>query len=91
MTTAGVPRLPDWADLYRLALIELDPAKLKQRVSDARSAILDRIQETLPKPAHYDERQQLSDALYGLRVIQLEYERRVEQYGEPRMTARKSA
>lgn len=75
---------PDWTELYRLAFNELDPTKLEQRVADARNAILDRIQETIAKPSHYNERQQLSDALNGLRVLQQEYERRVQRYGEPR-------
>ena len=84
MTTDGVPRPPDWKDLYQLAVIELDPAKLSHRVSDARNAILDRIQETISVASHYQERQELADALNGLRVLQLQYDRRVRQYGEPR-------
>ena len=84
MTTDGVFRTPDWKDLYQLALIELDPANLSHRISDARNAILDRIQETLTTPSHYAERQELSDALNGLRVLHQEYQRRVQQYGEPR-------
>jgi len=84
MTTDGVPRAPDWKELYQLAVIELDPAKLSHRVSDARNAILDRIQETISVAAHYQERQELADALNGLRVLRQEYERRVQQYGEPR-------
>ena len=83
MTTAGVSRTPDWKDLYQLAVIELDPAKLSHRISDARNAILDRIQETISL-AHYQERQELTDALNGLRVLQLQYDLRVQQYGEPR-------
>ncbi len=65
-------------------MIELDPAKLQQRVADARNAILDRIEETHTKPFPYDERQQLTDALNGLRVIQQEYESRIQRHGDPR-------
>jgi hypothetical protein len=83
MTTDGVPRAPDWKELYQLAVIELDPAKLSHRVSDARNAILDRIQETISVASHYQERQELADALNGLRVLRQEYERRVRQYGQP--------
>jgi hypothetical protein len=68
-----------------------DPAKLLRRISDARNSVLDRIQETLWKPAHYNERQELSDALNGLRTVQQEYERRIQQFGEPRTSLRKSA
>jgi hypothetical protein len=78
------PRPPDWTELYQLAVTELDPAKLQQRVADARNAILDRIEETHTKPFPYDERQQLTDALNGLRVIQPKYESRMQSYGKPR-------
>jgi hypothetical protein len=83
MTSAGVPP-PDWKDLYQLAVIELDPAKLPQRISDARDAILTRITENGTKPNSYHEHQELSDAINELRVLQEEYKRRVQQYGEPR-------
>src|SRR5437667_12467249 len=89
MTTVGTPRPPDWKDLYQLAVIELDPAKLSHRISDARNAILDRIQETISVAAHYRERQELTDALNGLRLLRQEYERRVQQFGEPRTLRRK--
>ncbi len=82
-TDSAIPQL-DWKALYQLAVTEQDPAKLSQRISDARSVILDRIQETLATPSHYLERQELSDALNGLRVLRQEYDRRVQQYGEPR-------
>jgi hypothetical protein len=91
MTTAGTPSPPDWKELYRLAATETDPAKLLRRISDARNSVLDRIQETLWKPAHYNERQELSNALNGLRTVQQEYERRIQQFGVPRTSLRKSA
>ena len=84
MTAAGVPRPPDWTELYQLAVLELDPTRLTQRISDARNAIVDRVEETHTKPLPYEERQQLTDALNGLRVLQLEGDRRVLQYGELR-------
>jgi len=84
MTAAGASRPPDWTELYQLALLELDFTRLAQRIYDARNAILDRIEETNTKPFPYDERQQLTDALNGLRVIQLERESRMQKYGEPR-------
>jgi len=90
MTIDGVPRAPDWKELYQLAVIELDPAKLSHRVSDARNAILDRIQETISVASHYQERQELADALNGLRVLRQEYEHRVQQFGEPRTLRRKA-
>ncbi len=90
MSIDGVPRAPDWKELYQLAVIELDPAKLSHRVSDARNAILDRIQETISVASHYQERQELADALNGLRVLRQEYEHRVQQFGEPRTLWRKA-
>jgi hypothetical protein len=79
MTTAGIPRTPDWKDLYQLAVIELDPAKLSHRISDARNAILDRIQDTISRATPYQKCQELTDALNGLRVLRQEYEHRVQQ------------
>ena len=84
MTINAAPHPPDWQELYTFAMIEPNPVKLPQRIADARNAILDRIQETITKPSNYNERQQLNDALNGLRVLRQEYERRVQQYGEPR-------
>ncbi len=91
MTTGGVFRTPDWKVLYQLALIELDPANLSHRISDARNAILDRIQETISVAAHYQERQELTDALSGLRGLQQEYAQRVQQFGEPRTLPERKA
>jgi len=50
MTTAGTPGPPDWKQLYQLAFVELDPVKLPQRISDARTAILNRIEDSLKNP-----------------------------------------
>src|SRR5438128_2525405 len=57
MNTNAAARVPDWKNLYQLAVMEPDPAKLSQRIVDARSVILDRIQETLTTSSHYSERQ----------------------------------
>ncbi len=73
----GPPRLHDWTKLYQLAVVETDPERLPHRVSDARNAILDRIEETHTKPRANQERQQLTDALNALRIIQLDYESRI--------------
>jgi hypothetical protein len=84
MHSDGNPRPADWTELYQLAVLESDPTRLPQRISEARNAILDRIEETLAKPYPYQERQQLTDALNGLRAVQQEYEGRIRRYGEPR-------
>ena len=61
--------------------MELDPAKLRHRITEARDAILDRVEDSLTKHGDYKEHQELTDALNGLRVLRQEYERRARQYG----------
>ena len=89
MVTNGVPRLPDWKELYELAVMELDTVKLPQRITDARNAILDRAEETFAKRGNYHESQELTDALNGLRVMQREYERREWENGQHGVGMRK--
>jgi hypothetical protein len=76
MTTTGTN---DWKKFYRLAVIEIDSAKLPSRISDARKSILDRIEETLWTPTRYDERQELRDALNSLHTLQQVLESRIHQ------------
>ena len=71
MSTNGAPRPQDWNELYQLAMLETDPAKLPPLIADAHKAILDRIQETLTKPLSA-ENERLSDALNGLRTLRQE-------------------
>src|SRR4029077_2109359 len=71
MSTNGTPRPQDWKELYQLAMLETDPAKLSPLIADAHKAILDRIQETLTKPLSA-EHERLSDALTGLRTLRQE-------------------
>jgi hypothetical protein len=68
MSTDGTPRPQDWKELYQLAMLETDPAKLTPLIADANRPILDRIQETLTKPIS-SEQERLSDALCGLRTL----------------------
>ena len=81
--STNAARQSDWRAFYQLAVMELDRTKLSQRIADARSVILDRIQETLTTRSHYAERQELSDALNGLRVLHQEYEHRMQRYRVP--------
>jgi hypothetical protein len=90
-TPESTSRPHDWNELYRLALTETDPAKQTRRISEARKAIFDRIQEAFAEPSNSEEREQLTTALNGLRTVQQEYERRIQQFGEPRTSLRKSA
>jgi hypothetical protein len=68
MSTNGPAHPQDWTELYQLAMLETDPAKLPPLIADAHRAILDRIQETLAKPISA-EQERLSDALCGLRTL----------------------
>jgi hypothetical protein len=40
-----------WKRLYKAAIFELDPAKSIQRIAEARSAVLDQIEENFSKPS----------------------------------------
>jgi len=71
MSTNGTPRPQGWKELYQLAMLETDPAKLSPLIADAHKAILDRIQETLTKPLSA-ETERLGDALNGLRTLREE-------------------
>jgi hypothetical protein len=84
MAAHGTTRMSDWKALYQQAVMELDPAKLPQRITEARNAILNRIAETARKPHDYQESQELADALNGLRVLQQDYDRCAQRYGEIR-------
>ena len=84
MTIPDTSPPPDWKSLYHLAVIELDPTQIVGRIADARNAILNRIEETITKPGEYNERQALSDALNGLRVLRQEQEQRASTLAPPR-------
>jgi hypothetical protein len=59
-----------WMDLYRAALLELDPEKLCQRIADANTAIRMRIDILmLDNGGTPEERQALSDALRALNTL----------------------
>ena len=65
-----------WLDLYRAALLEFDPAKLGERVTQAQKAVEQRIRELTLAPAHAAERQALIDALHSLKVLREEENRK---------------
>ena len=57
-----------WKQLYAVAMLELDPANVQQRISDAQQAILDRVEELHTSPSD-GEQHGLKDALRDLRVL----------------------
>jgi hypothetical protein len=58
----------DWKPLYKAALLETDLSKLPQRISAARSAILDRIEESFTHSL-LGEHRAMDDALRNLRRL----------------------
>jgi len=58
----------DWIPLYEMALLETDAGKLPQRITMARSAIFDRIEESLKHPLPGEQRA-MDNALRNLRRL----------------------
>jgi len=58
----------DWKPLYEAAVLEADAGKLRERITMARSAIFDRIEESLTHPLP-GEHQAMNDALRNLRRL----------------------
>ena len=56
----------DWKPLYEAALFETDGSKLPELITAARTAILDRIEESLTSPLPSEHRV-MNDALRNLR------------------------
>lgn len=62
-----------WRDLYRAALLEVDPALLRSVVEEATEAIQRKLRECPDGEIGADERQAMQDALQNLRVLEREY------------------
>lgn len=59
----------EWMDLYRIALLEVDPAKLQERVEAAQRVIEQRLRDVMRNNGSSMERQALADALQNLHVL----------------------
>jgi hypothetical protein len=72
MTAAASPRLiqTDWKTLYRAAILEPDRSVIRQKVSEAESAVLARARELFYSGGRGEEKELLEDALYLLRAYQ---------------------
>ena len=68
--TDGDARALQWKKPYEAAILELDPTKLQQRISEADAAILDRLEQLLTRPSDREQRD-LNDALRNLRVLRI--------------------
>jgi hypothetical protein len=61
---------PEWKDLYRAALFEVDRTKLPQRIAEARNAVVLRARELFNcSGSNFEEEQELDDALYALEAL----------------------
>lgn len=58
-----------WRQLCQIAYFELEPVTLLQRVVEARSAVLDRIEDVLSRPITF-EQDELRNALKTLSILQ---------------------
>ena len=59
---------PEWRQLCQAALFEIKPAKLLERITLARHAVLDRIEDGYSKPKN-DEQTALREALATLETL----------------------
>jgi hypothetical protein len=62
-----------WADLYREALLEVNPNRLPHLVEAAMDAVQSKLRDISDGEVSPTERQALEDALQNLRVLQREY------------------
>ena len=63
---------PGWRESYEQAVSEFDPGKLVERVADAETAILSRMQALQTSSDGHVERKAIGEALNGLRTLQIE-------------------
>src|ERR1700730_23616 len=60
-----------WVDLYRMAMMELENAKIAGRIGDARIEIAARLEKLRDIPGlHIVEKQAIDDALSGLHSLE---------------------
>lgn len=59
----------EWRELYRMAVIEVDPALLKKSIEAAEAAILRRLEILARQPDSSRERRAIAEALSNLGVL----------------------
>ena len=69
---------PEWRQLCQAAFFELDPVKLLDRIAEARSAVLDQIEDVLSKPIN-SEQSALRNALDTLSTLRELAERDISE------------
>jgi hypothetical protein len=66
------PDSANWRDLYRAAILELDPMKMFERIAEAEKALRQRAKELFQIPGdNIEEEQALDDAMYALHALQI--------------------
>jgi hypothetical protein len=68
--TTPVAASNEWLQLYEVALSENDPTKVRDRIAEARHAILDRIEDLLTSP-YTAEHHALNNAFRLLCTLEL--------------------
>jgi hypothetical protein len=64
-----------WEDLYKAAMVEIDDAKLPNRIQTAKAAIDNRLHDLqMDHGGTPEERQAICDALAGLSILRREIE-----------------
>ena len=69
MHSPGFGFRKDWKALYRAAMQESDRARTPQRITQAEQAAISRVRELFYTPGTKEEKDQLKEALYTLRVF----------------------
>ena len=60
----------NWRELYRDAILELDPSKLSVHIAEAEKALIQRARELFQKTGdNIEEEQDLDDAMYALHAF----------------------
>jgi len=60
----------NWRDLYRAAILELNPTKLPQRILDAETSLIARARELFQDGgSNPEETEDLDDAMYALKAL----------------------
>jgi hypothetical protein len=59
----------DWETLYRAAILEPDKSVIRQKVSQAETAVVARGRELFYAQGALEEKEALEDALYALRAF----------------------
>lgn len=59
----------DWKTLYRVAILEPDKSVIRQKVSQAETAVVARGRELFYAQGTLEEKEALEDALYALRAF----------------------